>query len=289
MADGKVRLVGCLEVAAAAVVWGSNGVIVNLVPLPSYAITFFRVLFATIAISIWILASGKLTLFRPCYPVWRLFVLGGLLCLGWVLLFEAMKLLPIAEAVLLNYTAPIFVAVLAAAFLNERATRRLIASLASSFAGIILIVYPKGGFEGLNALGFAVALLAGFAYALFIIAFKGALANVASYTLALYSNLFASIILAPALATFRPLLPLSSWLMLLTLGVVNTAFAISLYLKGLEKVKAQEAAALAYLEPASAALFAFLLLGQTLPPTAAVGGFLILLGGYAVISRYARS
>jgi drug/metabolite transporter (DMT)-like permease len=92
--------------------WGSNGVLVNLIPLPFYIIAFFRVALGTIVISVGILLSRRTRLFKADYPIRKLFVLGVLLCLGWVLLFEAMKLLPIAEAVLLNYTA-ILVAILA--------------------------------------------------------------------------------------------------------------------------------------------------------------------------------
>jgi drug/metabolite transporter (DMT)-like permease len=120
----KSRMVGCLEVAIAAIIWGSNGVIVNLIPLSSYVITFFRVSLATLTVSIGILISRRLDLLRPSYPLNRLVMLGVLLCLGWGFLFEAMKLLPIAEAVLLNYMAPIYVAILAIVFLKEQISKR---------------------------------------------------------------------------------------------------------------------------------------------------------------------
>jgi len=289
MALQRLRMIGCLEVAVAASIWGANGVIVNLIPLSSYVIAFFRVFFATIAISIVILVSGRLDLFKANYPLRKLFILGALLCLGWGLLFEAMKLLPIAEAVLLNYMAPIFVAILATVFLKEKIVGKTIASLVLSFIGIVLIIFSNGGLSGLNIAGSIIGLSAGLAYAIFIILSKDALTSVSNYTLVLYSNLFAAVILAPSVVTISISLPWSLWLLLLALGVVNTAFAVSLYFKGLKKIKAHEAAILAYLEPVSAAFFGLIFLRQILTPMVIVGGGLVILGGYIITSQYVVS
>jgi len=285
MTLGKIRTIGCLEVAIAACIWGSNGVIVNLIPLSSYVIAFFRVFFGTIGVSIGILIYKRMELIKVEYSLKKLISLGILLCLGWGLLFEAMKHLPIAEAVLLNYMAPIFVTILALIFFKEKIGKRIVISLVLSMIGIILIVFSKNGFEGVNIFGTIIGLSAGLAYAIFILLSKDALRSLSNYTLVLYSNFFATIILAPSLITERLSLTWNNWLMLLILGVVNTAFAVSLFFRGLKKIKAQEAAILCYLEPVSAAFFGFLFLGQILTPIVAIGGVLVILGGYIIISQ----
>jgi len=284
----RLRITGCLEVAVAAVIWGSNGVYVNLIPLSSYALAFFRVLFAAVALSVGIVLFGRRELFKSEYPLRGLFFLGVLLCLGWGLLFEAMKLLPIAEAVLLNYTAPIFVALLAAVFLRESVTGRTIASLILSFLGIVLIVFSNRGFQGVNVAGYLIGLSAGLSYAIFIIVSKSALTRVVNYTLVLYSNFFASLILAPSLFTIHLPLSWNVWLMLAILGVINTALAVPLFYKGLKKIRAQEAAILGYLEPVSAAFLGFLFLGQTLTRPAILGGILVIVAGYIVATSNTR-
>jgi len=284
----RLRITGCLEVAVAAVIWGSNGVYVNLIPLSSYALAFFRVLFAAVALSVGIVLFGRRELFKSEYPLRGLFFLGVLLCLGWGLLFEAMKLLPIAEAVLLNYTAPIFVALLAAVFLRESVTGRTIASLILSFLGIVLIVFSNRGFQGVNVVGYLIGLSAGLSYAIFIIVSKSALTRVVNYTLVLYSNFFASLILAPSLFTIHLPLSWNVWLMLAILGVINTALAVPLFYKGLKKIRAQEAAILGYLEPVSAAFLGFLFLGQTLTRPAILGGILVIVAGYIVATSNTR-
>ena len=71
---------------------------------------------------------------------WRsTLALGVLLSLGWTLLFQSMKLIAIANAVLLNYMAPVFVALLAPAFLKERIERGTVFALATSMAGMMII------------------------------------------------------------------------------------------------------------------------------------------------------
>jgi drug/metabolite transporter (DMT)-like permease len=280
----NTRLIGFFEIVGASLIWGSNGVIINIVPFPSYVIAFFRVLIAAIAIAIGILIAGKWSFLRASYPLKKLFIIGLILCLGWGLLFEAMKRLPIAEAVLLNYTAPIFVALLSPGLLKEKTSKRTAIALGLSFTGIMLILLSpaKLQFNSGHLWGIIIGISAGLSYALFILYSKKTVAYINQYTLALYANLFASLILAPGLTTITHtnFPQTQTWLLLLTLGVVNTAFALTLYYSGLRKVRAQEAAVLTYLEPVSAAFYGYLFLGQLLTTLAIIGGTLVIGGGY---------
>jgi len=78
---------------------------------------------------------------------------------------------------------------------------------------------------------------------------------------------------------------LTSLILLLVLGIFNTGFAVTLYLKGLNLIKAQKAIVLTYLEPASAVVFGFIFLSQLPTPLMIVGGSLILIAGYIVARR----
>jgi len=273
-------------VAAAAIIWGSNGVIVNWVPYNAYAIAFFRVLFASLTLLPVVLLTRKSETMRAARS-WRVMLsLGLLLALGWTLLFHSMKLIAIANAVLLNYMAPIFVALLAPLFLKEKLEKSTLLALAISVAGIVVISYQQNlQISHLNLLGVILGLLSGLAYAGFIIASKRALSSFSSQVVAFYSYAVASIFLLPFVigTDFSP--DLTSWILLLVLGVFNTGFAVTLYLKGLGMVKAQKAVVFTYLEPASAVVFGFLFLAQQPTPLMLVGGFLILIAGYIVASR----
>jgi len=276
------KFLGYSYVAAAAIIWGSNGVIVNWVPYNAYAIAFFRVLFASLTLLPVVLLTRKPEVMSAARS-WKIMLsLGFLLALGWALLFHSMKLIAIANAVLLNYTAPIFVALLAPLFLKEKLEKSTLLALAVSVAGIVFISYQQNlqisDLNGLNLLGVIFGLLAGLAYAGFIIVSKRALSSFSS-------QVVASIFLFPFVIStdFSP--DLASWILLLVLGVFNTGFAVTLYLKGLGMVKAQKAVVFTYLEPASAVVFGFLFLAQPPTPLMLVGGFLILIAGYIVASR----
>lgn len=280
------RSTGFLAVAAASVIWGSNGVIVNHVSLPSQTIAFFRVSFATLSLWLGILFTRKWKEIQVRGALRILVILGLLLALGWTFLFQAMKLIPIGNAVLLNYTAPIFVALLAPIILRERVRQTTLYALALSVAGILLISSTQD-FQvyGLSFPGVVSALLAGFLYGVFVIFAKKTLTILSGYSVALYSYSFSAVFLAPSIIQVDLSMNLSSWLLLLFLGVFNTAFAVTLYLRGLQLIKAQEAAVLTYLEPASAVGFGYLLLAQQPTPTMIVGGLLILSAGYVVASK----
>jgi len=212
--------------------------------------------------------------------------LGFLLALGWALLFSSMKLIAIANAIFLNYMAPIFVALLIPLFLKEKLEKSTLIALVISLAGIFLISYQQNfQISGLNLLGVILALLSGLVYAGYIIVSKRALFGFSSQVVAFYSYSVATICLFPFVTGTKFTLHLSTWILLLVMGILNTGFAVTLYLKGLSIIKTQKAVVLTYLEPASAIFFGFLFLEQQPSIFMIFGGFLILIAGYIVASR----
>lgn len=99
---------------------------------------------------------------------WRLhFTRGtaGVISLG--LYFYCIGHLPLATAVTLNYTSPLFLAVITAVLLHERFGRLLVLSLAIAFAGVILLLEPtlrEDQFR-FGVMGLGSGVLAAFAYA----------------------------------------------------------------------------------------------------------------------------
>ena len=285
MSSRKTEIAGCLYVSAAAFIWGSNGAIVNQVPLNAYAVAFFRVLFASIVLTPLLLLTRRREAYEAA-KAWRnMLSLGAFLTIGWALLFQSMKLIDIADAVLLNYMAPVFVALSAPLLLKERIEKTIVLALALCLSGILVISYGYGlEAWSLNTPGVFFGLLAGLAYAGFIVLSKKTLAGTSSLAVASYSYLSSTLILSPSLLTVNPSLNIFSWMLLFILGVFNTAFAVTLYLKGLRLIKAQKAVVFTYLEPVSAVLFGSLFLGQQPTLQTLIGGSLILSAGYLVAS-----
>ena len=118
----KTKSPGYFYVAAAAIIWGSNGVIVNSVSYDAQTVAFFRVLFASLTLLPVVLLTRKPEVISVARSrgSWKVMLsLGLLLALGWTLLFQSMKLIAIANAVFLNYTAPIFATLLVPLLLKE--------------------------------------------------------------------------------------------------------------------------------------------------------------------------
>jgi len=285
----KSRFSGYIYVAIAAIIWGSNGVIVNQVAYDAQSITFFRVIFASLTLLPIVLYTRKkemIAVARSWKSLKVMLSLGLMLTLGWTLLFQSMKLIAIANAVFLNYTAPIFATLLVPIFLKERLEKSTLIALAVSVTGILLISMQQGLYVvgDQNKLGIVLGLLAGLAYAGFVILSKKALSNFSNEVVAFYSYAIASLFLLPFVIgiDFPP--DTGSLVLLLILGIFNTGFAVTLYLKGLNLIKAQKAVVLTYLEPASAVIFGLVFLSQTPTPLMILGGSLILVAGF-IVSR----
>jgi len=251
-------------------------------------IVFYRVLLGGSLILGVTLASGRGWQLRVG-SAWRnLVAIGLILAFGWTTLFQAMRILPMSEAVLLNYTAPIFVAALAPLTLKEKLDRYTLASLSISVIGMLLISLQHGlSVEEFRLFGVAIAAASGLSYALVVILSKKTLRGVSSLAVASYSYLICAVAMVPVALNQLVFVnvKLNDWLMLALLGFFNTGFATTLYFSGLSRIRAQDAAILSYLEPASAVIYGAILLGQE--PTAAtlVGGALIVFGGYIVARR----
>ena len=277
------KLSAYLHIGLASILWGSNGVIVNLVELHPTTITFFRVLIGGLTLIIVSILVKGLETFKVNGFFKRLMILGALLAAGWYFLFQAMKLIPIGAAVLINYLAPVFVAVLAPSVLDERLEKKIVIAIVLSIIGVFLISCQGLGSGELSILGIIFGLLAATSYGGFVIYSKQTLAKLSYYTVAMYSYLVSALILSPSLLLIKSPLSLNSLILLFLMGVLNTGVAVTLYLKGLRSLKAQEAATITYLEPLSAIIFGYFMLGQEISIGIILGGALILTSQYLVV------
>lgn len=147
--DGGNRLVRGMILMFASGLAGSaaNGAIHHLaVELHPFIVTFFRNLIGLLALLPLLLRVGLIGL-RPQRP--GLQVLRGLLQVVSAMLFvTALALAPLAKATALNFTAPLFAAILAAFILREALHMRRFAALAVGFTGMLVVLQPwDGGFD----------------------------------------------------------------------------------------------------------------------------------------------
>ena len=120
-------------------------------------LVFYRSLFSLPVVLLWMFQRESLAALRPNRPlahVWRSSL--GLLSMG--LTFQALILLPLADATAINFTAPIFATILSFLILREDVRIHRWAAVIIGFIGVLIVVQPGG--SGLSTIGVTIALVA---------------------------------------------------------------------------------------------------------------------------------
>ena len=120
-------------------------------------LVFYRSVFSLPVVLFWVLKAESLAALKPNRPlahVWR----SGLGLLSMGLTFQALILLPLAEATAINFTAPIFATVLSFLILREDVRIHRWAAVVVGFIGVLIVARPGG--SSLPAFGVGIALVA---------------------------------------------------------------------------------------------------------------------------------
>ncbi len=274
-----------LAVAALATSWGFVSVIVVGVTLGPLPLTVFRTGLAALTLPLVLALAGRLDLLRLRTGRLRLVASGAGLAAHWWCYFETIKLAGAAVANFTVYTAPILLAVLAPIVLPESRSRVALAALVPGGGGLVLIALAGGGGgHHVRPLAIGIGLLGALTYAVLVIVTKALTAEIHPVAIAFWNYLFATAALAPFLAGAGRVLPHPGelpWVLLL--GIVFTALSGYLYIFLLGHVTAQATGILSYIEPVSAALLTWAILGQPFGWQVAVGGALVVAAGVAIV------
>jgi drug/metabolite transporter (DMT)-like permease len=269
---------GYFYILIAILLWSSLGVVVRLSGADIVSLIFYSLLVSIIVQGSIVLQKkyrSEISRRNLVYP----FFLGLLLLMNNLSFFYAFRNTTIANAVLTHYTAPLLVAFLAAVFLKESITWRLIFSIAVASAGLWILL---DGFsvQTSEMYGIAAGLASGLFYAIVIILSRRFSRQFSPVVLSFLANTFIVLMLLPFIRIF----PLHAWKSILILGVVTSTVAPILYFRGLQTVTANRAAVLGYIEPVSAIFFSMAFLGEKPGPYSLAGGILILFSGYMTVT-----
>ncbi|HMU39708.1 MAG TPA: DMT family transporter [Pseudomonadota bacterium] len=283
------RPAGFLFVLGAALSWSLAGIGIKSVPLSGLAIVGFRSLFA-LPIFMWVLRlrAGSLTGKVLWMGVRRRAVWIGAADYAFTMLsfVLAAKQTTAANAILLQYTAPIYVVLLSWPLLGERISTVDVLSVFGCFAGIVWFFLDQLSMSGL--VGNLLALGSGMGLGLLPLLLRRAerdspllsaqekeLLPFMPTVVLLFGNVLA--VLCGALPMVQTTIPSPvSWLWLLVLGVVQIALAYLFYAAAVRRLRPVECLMIATLEPILNPVWVALGTGELPSRAAFVGGFLIL-------------
>ena len=275
-----------IKIITAMVTFGTIGVFVRYIPLPSSIIALVRGVLATIFL-LAVMAAGKR---RPDGTAIRrnlalLVISGGLIGFNWILLFEAYNYTSVAVATLCYYLAPVFVIIASPFVLGEKLTLRKTLCVAAALAGMVLVsgviqnYVSVGNIEDLSLTGVILGIGAGALYATIILMNKK-LKDISSYDTTVVQLAAASIILVPycLLTVDVGLLAVTpvSVVLLCIVGIVHTGIAYVLYFGSIKELPAQTVAIFSYIDPILAVLLSALLLKESMDMLSILGAIMIL-------------
>lgn len=254
-----------------AVLWSTGGLFVKLIQWHPLAIAGVRSLIAVVLIAG---IYGK-------YPVsYTTVEVGGAIGYSAMVTFFviATKLTTAANAILLQYTAPIYVAILAGIFLKEKTTKIDWLSIAGVVVGMFLFFIEEVTMG--NLLGNLCGIASGIGFATFVICLRRQRDGKSLHSV-LLGNTITFIIGLPFI--FRNLPDWLSWAGLIYLGTMQLGISYVFYTNAVARVSALEAVMVPVIEPVMNPIWVLLLIGEMPGKWPLVGGFVIL---SSVLGKY---
>ncbi|MEZ5921604.1 MAG: DMT family transporter [Parvularculaceae bacterium] len=238
-------------------------------------VTFLRYVFGgAFALAIWLRAG------RPALTFERLKahgVRGLVIVFSATLFFWSLKVLPLAQAVVITFIAPLLVPIIALFILGERIRRRSIIAGGVGFAGVVIASWGGADFsaEPERLLGAAAAFSAAVTYALSIVLLRGRAGKDGPEVIGLLAAFLPGLLIAgPAIATGAAP-PLSDLPALIALGVLAAA-GINLLARAYALAEAQKLAPLEYTAIIWASLIGFFFFHEIPHPQVLAGAAIII-------------
>jgi drug/metabolite transporter (DMT)-like permease len=290
-------LVGYAMVVAAALLFSLNGTVSKVVlhsGMSSLDLVQIRSTGAFLGLVAVLLLVDRGSLRLPLRELPFLIVFGavGVALVQWLYLV-AIDRLPVGVGLLIEYLAPLLIALFARFVYHEPVRRRIWAALVCSLTGLALVVKVWSGLA-FDGLGITAALAAAFAYAMYVLMAERGIRRRSSSSLTCYGFLFAALFWAivnpvwtfpfghldETVSLSGNLEHVSSpvWLLVLSVIVLGTILTFGLVVAALRHISATRVAIVAMLEPVGATVVAWAWLGESFGLIQLIGGGIVLAG-----------
>ncbi len=262
-------------VLAAALLWSTGGLFIKWTKLTGLELSFYRSFFAFFTVALFTKHEG--------------FGLNGvtaaastLYAVLLILFVLATKETTAANAIFLQYTAPVYLLILEPLIYKEKFRLRDLMTVLICISGMAL--FFVGQLRPQDITGNFLALGSGFCFALYFLLLRHPKAReVNRASSVIYGNLLAVILTAPWGLTALTKIDLHDAITVVYLGVVQIGIAYTLFTVAMARgVRSLDAGIMGYIEPVLNPVWVFLVLGEKPSRWALLGGAIIIL---AVISH----
>ena len=249
------------------IIWSTGGFMIKLIPWPPLVIAGLRSGIAAIVIYLYD---------RPQkLPVGK-YTLGGAVAYAVMVIFFVLanKLTTAGNTILIQYTAPVYVALFGYSFLGEKAGFKDWITILIILTGLLLFFLDE--LSGTSLWGNIVALFSGFGFAGLIL-FLRKQKHGRPIDSVLLGNLLTFSLCTPFIVqdvTFEA----DVWLKIIFLGIIQLGLAYILFTIAIKHVTALDAVIYPVVEPICNPIFAYIFLNETLGLFVRIGGLLVLAG-----------
>ena len=264
----KKEQIGILEMIFCAVLWSIAGIFIKLLPWHGFAVAGLRSLIAGLTI------AAYMALKRYHLTVNRETLTAGILS-GCVYLCFSManKLTTAANAIVLQFTAPVFILIFSALFLRQKIRKGDLAVVLVVLGGITLFFLDQLGPS--SVAGNLIAIVAGMFMAGMFMTI-GKLEQQERFSAVVIAQAFTFLAGLPVVIATRPVLNAVTVASVLILGVFQLGIAYIFYVKASETCPALACCLLGAVEPLLNPVWVMIFDGEKPGPFALVGGLIVI-------------
>ena len=279
----KYRL-GYAYVVLAALLWALSATASKLLfnsGISPFQLVQLRITICAVTLFAWLLfrCPAFLRISRRDIPYFVFLGVFGMAAVQFFYLFAISKI-NVAAAVLLEYLAPVFIALYTIVFAHEKLNLYVIAAIVSAVGGCYLVV---GAYNldilSMNRAGILAGIGAAVTFALYSLLGEYGMRRYNPWTVLFYATLFALIvwnILHPPLKAFLHHHSPVTWIWIFYIGSMGTILPFGFYYEGINLIRSTRASITATLEPILAGLISYLFLNETMAPLQLLGGVLVI-------------
>ena len=281
MAEPKFNFPPITLVLIAVFLWSTGGLFIKLTTLDAYQLTFFRSFLAALTVLILTRKQGlKIDLFG---------ILSSIIYALLLILFVwATKKTTAANAIFLQYTAPIYILILAPFIIGEKFHVRDLITVVVVLAGMSLFFVGQLRLEDYQ--GNIAALGSGVMLGLYIMLLKHPkvvgepqLVAKSSYKpinpliAVIYGNFLLALVTAPSGISALPIMTAMDWFAVSFLGIVQIGISYILFVKGVRGgTRPLDASLIGFIEPLLNPVWVFIFVGERPSQWALLGGAIII-------------